>query len=29
MTVDCGNLGWIDIDDQAALEKAERWATAK
>lgn len=28
LTVDCGNLGWIDIDDQAALEKAERWAAA-
>lgn len=29
LTVDCGDLGWIDIDDEAALEKAERWATGK
>jgi 1L-myo-inositol 1-phosphate cytidylyltransferase len=28
LTVDCGELGWIDIDDQTALEKAERWASA-
>jgi choline kinase len=27
LTVDCGELFWIDVDDQAALEKAERWAT--
>jgi 1L-myo-inositol 1-phosphate cytidylyltransferase len=26
LTVDCGKLGWIDVDDQTALEKAERWA---
>jgi choline kinase len=26
LTVDCGELGWIDVDDQAALEKADRWA---
>jgi 1L-myo-inositol 1-phosphate cytidylyltransferase len=26
LTVDCGELGWIDIDDQTSLEKAERWA---
>jgi choline kinase len=25
-TVDCGALGWIDVDDQPALEKAELWA---
>lgn len=25
LTVDCGELGWIDVDDQVALEKAERW----
>jgi choline kinase len=29
LTVDCGELVWIDVDDQAALEKAERWATAR
>jgi 1L-myo-inositol 1-phosphate cytidylyltransferase len=28
-TVDCGELRWIDIDDQAALDKAERWTTAR
>jgi 1L-myo-inositol 1-phosphate cytidylyltransferase len=27
LTVDSGELFWIDVDDQAALEKAERWAT--
>jgi 1L-myo-inositol 1-phosphate cytidylyltransferase len=26
LTFDCGELGWIDIDDQTALKKAERWA---
>jgi choline kinase len=26
-TVDCGDLTWIDVDDQPALEKAERWAS--
>jgi 1L-myo-inositol 1-phosphate cytidylyltransferase len=26
LTVDCGQLGWIDVDDQSALQKAERWA---
>ena len=26
LTVDCGDLGWIDVDDGPALEKAERWA---
>ena len=26
LTVDCGDLDWIDVDDQAALEKAEWWA---
>jgi 1L-myo-inositol 1-phosphate cytidylyltransferase len=29
LTVDCGGLGWIDIDDEAALGKAERWATGR
>ena len=23
LTVDCGDLGWIDVDDEPALEKAE------
>jgi choline kinase len=27
LTVDCGDLMWIDVDDEAALEKAERWVT--
>jgi 1L-myo-inositol 1-phosphate cytidylyltransferase len=26
LTVDCGDLGWIDIDDETALQQAERWA---
>jgi|tagenome__1003787_1003787.scaffolds.fasta_scaffold20976934_2 1L-myo-inositol 1-phosphate cytidylyltransferase len=26
LTVDCGELGWIDVDDEKALEQAERWA---
>jgi choline kinase len=26
LALDCGDLAWIDVDDQAALEKAERWA---
>jgi 1L-myo-inositol 1-phosphate cytidylyltransferase len=25
LTVDCSDLGWIDIDDEMAREKAERW----
>jgi 1L-myo-inositol 1-phosphate cytidylyltransferase len=25
LTIDCSDLDWIDVDDQAALEKAERW----
>lgn len=29
LTVDCGELGWIDVDDQSALEKAECWAAAR
>jgi choline kinase len=29
LTVDCGDLMWIDVDDQAALEKAERWAAGR
>jgi 1L-myo-inositol 1-phosphate cytidylyltransferase len=29
LTVDCGELVWIDVDDQAALQKAERWATGR
>jgi 1L-myo-inositol 1-phosphate cytidylyltransferase len=28
-TVDCGELGWIDVDDLSALEKAESWVAAK
>jgi 1L-myo-inositol 1-phosphate cytidylyltransferase len=28
LTVDCSDLVWIDVDDQTALEKAERWAAA-
>jgi 1L-myo-inositol 1-phosphate cytidylyltransferase len=28
LTVACDDLQWIDIDDQAALDKAERWAAA-
>lgn len=28
LTVDCGELQWIDVDDQAALDKAERWLAA-
>jgi 1L-myo-inositol 1-phosphate cytidylyltransferase len=26
LTVDCGDLGWIDVDDESSLEKADRWA---
>jgi choline kinase len=29
LTVDCGDLAWFDVDDQVALDKAERWAAAK
>ena len=25
LTIDCCELGWIDVDDQSALEKAESW----
>jgi choline kinase len=25
LTTDCSDLDWIDVDDQPALEKAERW----
>ena len=25
LTIDCGDLGWIDVDDGAALAHAERW----
>jgi 1L-myo-inositol 1-phosphate cytidylyltransferase len=25
LTIDCSDLDWIDVDDQAALQKAERW----
>jgi 1L-myo-inositol 1-phosphate cytidylyltransferase len=25
LAIDCSDLDWIDVDDQAALEKAERW----
>jgi 1L-myo-inositol 1-phosphate cytidylyltransferase len=28
-TVDCGDLRWIDVDDQTALDKTERWAAAR
>ena len=28
LTVDCGDLVWIDVDDQTALDKAERWSAA-
>ena len=28
LTADCGELGWIDVDDQTALDKAECWAAA-
>jgi choline kinase len=27
LTLDCGELFWIDVDDHVALQKAERWAT--
>lgn len=27
-TIDCTDLGWIDVDDQAALDKAEAWLRA-
>jgi len=26
LAVDCGELSWIDVDDESALEKAECWA---
>jgi 1L-myo-inositol 1-phosphate cytidylyltransferase len=29
LTVDCGELEWIDVDDEAALSKAERCALAR
>ena len=29
LTIDCGDLVWIDVDDQVALDKAERWAAAR
>jgi 1L-myo-inositol 1-phosphate cytidylyltransferase len=29
LAVDCGDLVWIDVDDQAALDKAERWMAAR
>jgi len=29
LALDCGELDWIDVDDEAALEKAERWAAAR
>ena len=28
LTTDCSDLDWIDVDDQPALEKAERWRGA-
>ncbi len=28
LTADCSELSWIDVDDQAALEKAEQWLAA-
>lgn len=27
-TIDCSDLGWIDVDDPAALDKAEHWLRA-
>jgi choline kinase len=27
-TIDCSDLGWIDVDDPAALGKAEEWLRA-
>lgn len=29
LTADCSDLDWIDVDDEAALEKAERWLAAR
>ena len=29
LTIDCGDLVWIDVDDQVALDKAERWAAGR
>jgi len=28
LTIDCSDLGWIDVDDPAALDKAEHWLRA-
>lgn len=28
LTIDCSDLGWIDVDDPAALDKAEAWLRA-
>lgn len=28
LTIDCSDLGWIDVDDPAALDKAEDWLRA-
>lgn len=28
LTIDCSDLGWIDVDDPAALDKAEEWLRA-
>jgi hypothetical protein len=28
LTVDCSDLDWIDVDDPAALDKAEDWLRA-
>lgn len=28
LVVDCGELRWIDVDDEPSLEKAERWVAA-
>jgi len=29
LALDCGDFGWIDVDDETALEKAERWTAAR
>lgn len=29
LTVDCGELGWIDVDDEIGLEKAQCWAAVR
>ena len=29
LTVDCGELAWIDVDDGIGLKRAERWAASR